>query len=85
MRGMSRLAHATQTVLKDMDDQAGKIADELIAAQAESQALMSGFAGVVGDLKANNQAVRDVLAQLTNGPSAEVATGTPLPPSPPLA
>jgi hypothetical protein len=68
MRGLQRLANATQSVLKDMDDEAGAVADELIAAQAETKEVIAGFKGVVGDIRANNQAVRDVLAQITNGP-----------------
>lgn len=67
MRGLQRLANATQSVLKDMDDEAGQVADELIAAQAETKEVIAGFKGVVGDIRANNQAVRDVLAQITNG------------------
>lgn len=68
MRGMSRLAQATRTVLQSMDDEAGQVADELIAAQAESKVVIEGFRGVVSDIKANNQEVRDILAQLTNSP-----------------
>lgn len=87
MRGMQRLANATQTVLKDMDAEAGKVADDLIAAQADSRDVLDGFQRFVGEIKANTAQVRDVLAQLTNGSTTSEASGggTPLPPSPPLS
>lgn len=67
MRGMQRLAAATQSVLKDMDDEAGKIADELSAAQADSVTVIAGFKSFVAEIRANTENVRHTLAQLTNG------------------
>lgn len=67
MRGLQRLSEVTQSVLTDMDDEAGKVADELLAAKADSQVVISGFKAFVGEIKANTQRVKDVLAQLTNG------------------
>jgi hypothetical protein len=67
MRGLQRLSEVTQSVLTDMDNEAGLVADELLAAKADSITVISGFKAFVGEIKANTQRVRDVLAQLTNG------------------
>ena len=67
MRGLQRLSEVTKSVLTDMDDEAGAVADELLAAKADSQTVIAGFKAFVGEIKANTAQVRDVLAQLTNG------------------
>lgn len=81
MRGLQRLATVTQSVLKDMDDQAGAVADELSAAQADSVQVIAGFQAFVGEIKANTARVKDVLNQLTNGAPADPLPDTAASPS----
>lgn len=86
MRGLQRLATVTQSVLTDMDDEAGKVADDLLVAKADSVTVIAGFSAFVGEIKANTQRVRDVLSQLTNGappgplPDTAASSVSPVPP-----
>jgi hypothetical protein len=84
MRGMQRLANVMHSGLQEMDDEAGAVADEFVAAKAESAAVIAGFKAHVGDIREATAEVRALLGQLTNGPTQGEGGATPLPPAPSL-
>jgi hypothetical protein len=82
MRGMQRLATVMHSGLQEMDDEAGAVADEFVAAKADSVAVIAGFKAHVGDIRAATAEVKNLLNQLTNGAPVAEGGATPLPPAP---
>ncbi len=82
MRGMQRLANVMHSGLQEMDDEAGKVADEFVAAKTESEQVIAGFKAHVGDIRAATAEVRALLGQLTNSPLPDTAASSvaPVPP-----
>jgi hypothetical protein len=75
MRGMQRLAFLTQDLVKNMDAEADKVADEIQEAHDRAQAAIGKFRAHGADIRKVADDIEAALGQITNSPT-EASTGS---------
>ncbi|MFT4115414.1 hypothetical protein [Bradyrhizobium sp.] len=75
MRGMQRLAFLTQDLVKNMDAEADKVADEIQEAHDRAQAAIGKFRAHGKDIRKVADDIEAALGQITNSPT-EASTGS---------
>ncbi|UPJ43943.1 hypothetical protein IVB40_07695 [Bradyrhizobium sp. 40] len=75
MRGMKRLAFLTQDLVKNMDAEADKVADEIQLAHDRAQAAIDKFRQHGADIRKVADDIEAALGQITNSPT-EASTGS---------
>lgn len=75
MRGMQRLAFLTQDLVKNMDTEADKVADEIQDAHDRAQAAIGKFRAHGADIRKVADDIEAALGQITNSPT-EASTGS---------
>ncbi|MBR0700185.1 hypothetical protein JQ599_09760 [Bradyrhizobium diazoefficiens] len=76
MRGMKRLAFLTQDLVKNMDAEADKVADEIQQAHDRAQGAIDKFRQHGADIRKVADDIEAALGQITNSPT-EASTGSP--------
>jgi hypothetical protein len=75
MRGLKRLAGLTERIMKQIDDEADAVANEITAAHGEAKSVIGEFRGHAGEIKKVAADVRQQLGQLSNIPPSEGSEG----------
>lgn len=69
MRGMKRLANLAPTLVADIDAEADKVADELVAKKARAHEAIGKFRGFADAIGQTADEIEAALGQLTNDPT----------------
>lgn len=75
MRGITRLANATQVLLKQADAEADSAAAEVEAAVNEQMDVAAQYKKLASDARAKAKEARDALNQMSNDPTESGGSG----------
>jgi hypothetical protein len=75
MRGLARLANLAETIMSDIDKEAGDAADELVAAKQEAFQTVGHFRAHAGEIRKVAADVKAQLGQISNMPPTPRSEG----------